>query len=108
MAFRGGKKQGAFRRPVSTCEYDSPALPTYFEVELEVVAAASVFGFLLLLWCFFSVAGLVADASAAGAAVADLAGVAAAAGAAAGAAVVAAEANIGAAVNAATAAATMI
>jgi hypothetical protein len=81
--------------------------PTYFEVELEVVAAASDFGFLLL-WCFFSVAGFAADASAAGAAVADLAGVAAAAGAAAGAAVVAAEANIGAAVNAATAAATII
>jgi hypothetical protein len=93
---------------LSACELCSPAHPPYFEVELELVAAASVFGFLLL-WCFFSVAGFVADASAAGAAaVAGLAGVAAAAGAAAGAAVVAAEANIGAADNAATAAATII
>ena len=36
------------------------------------MAAASVFGFLLL-WCFFSVAGFAADASAARAAVAGLA-----------------------------------
>ncbi len=79
--------------------------PTYFGVELEA-AAASVFGFLLL-WCFFSVAGFMADASA-GAAFASLAGAVAAAGAAAGAAVVAAEANIGAADNAAIAAATII
>jgi hypothetical protein len=60
-----------------------------------------------LLWCFFTVAGLVADASAAGAAVVDLEG-AAAAGAAVGAAVVAAVANIGTADRAATAAATII
>jgi hypothetical protein len=99
------KKQGASWRPASTGENYSLARPTYFGVEPEVVAAASVFGFLL--WCFFWVAGLVADASAAGAA-AGLAGAAAAAGVAAGAAVVAAEANIGATDNAATAAATII
>jgi hypothetical protein len=70
------------------------------------VAAAAVFGFLL--WCFLWVAGLAADASAAGVVVAEVAGAAATAGAVAGAAVVAAEANIGATDNAATAAATII
>ena len=64
------KKQGAAWRPVwpESRGFLKPCCRTYFGLEsLEVVAAASVFGFLL--WCFFSVAGLAAAASVAGAAV---------------------------------------